>query len=170
MAALLLIGLTILFSDFVTKVYAYYSFPFIDYSDPSYPYGGIGVFKNFVGIECSLGLVINKGAAWGFLSDFQIPLVIARVIVIGGMLVYLIFINQNRLIWVPFVVIIAGAFGNVVDFFLYGFVIDFIHFKFWGYDFPVFNLADTFISLGVVGLFFIGFFHKAPVNQKHNAK
>jgi signal peptidase II len=35
---------------------------------------------------------------------------------------------------------------------LYGHVVDFLHFTFWGYSFPIFNLADTYITLGVIGL------------------
>jgi signal peptidase II len=43
----------------------------------------------------------------------------------------------------------------VLDYLLYGHVIDFFHFVFWGYSFPIFNCADSYITLGVLGLIFL---------------
>ena len=48
--------------------------------------------------------------------------------------------------------IAVGAIGNALDYCLYGHVIDFIHFTFWGRTFPIFNLADTYITLGAIWL------------------
>ena len=45
--------------------------------------------------------------------------------------------------------ILAGAISNVIDTFVYGHVVDMIHFTFWGYDYAVFNLADSAVCLGV---------------------
>ena len=47
-----------------------------------------------------------------------------------------------------------GALCNILDYFFYGHVIDMLHFVFWGYDYPVFNVADSFICIGVFWLFF----------------
>ena len=49
-----------------------------------------------------------------------------------------------------FVLVIAGAFGNLVDRFLYGHVIDFVLFHVGTWSFAVFNLADSFITVGAV--------------------
>jgi signal peptidase II len=43
--------------------------------------------------------------------------------------------------------ILAGAFGNGIDRFLFGYVIDFLDFRL--INFPIFNLADTFINIGM---------------------
>ena len=48
--------------------------------------------------------------------------------------------------------ILGGALGNLYDRMSYGYVIDFIHLQFKGYYWPAFNIADTAISLGVLGL------------------
>lgn len=49
-----------------------------------------------------------------------------------------------------FVLVIAGAFGNLIDRFLYGHVIDFVLFHVGTWSFAVFNLADSFITVGAV--------------------
>lgn len=152
-AWLIFIGMSIIFVDFVTKAYVYYLLPLTN-SLFTYPYGGRGVFQDFFGIDFAISLAINRGAAWGMFADFQLLLLAVRILTIFGMLIYLVFINNSRRLDLPFTFILAGAIGNVVDFFLYGFVIDFLHFNFWGYHFPVFNVADTFITIGV-GLLFI---------------
>lgn len=153
-AWLIILGMAILFVDFLTKAYVYYILPIVDYINV-YPYGGIGVFREFLGIDFSISLAINRGAAWGVLSDFQGLLLLIRMLAIMAMLIYLIFINHQKSVEIPLVLVIAGAIGNVVDFFLYGFVVDFFHFNFWGYHFPVFNVADSVITIGVTWLFLI---------------
>ena len=151
-AWLLVFGLSILFLDFATKAYIFHVFPFYD-SCSGVLCGEMPVFRNFLGIDFFIALTINAGAAWGILADFQIILLVIRILVTLGMLIYLFFMNQNRRIEAPLTLIIAGAIGNVVDFFLYGFVVDFLHFNLWGYHFPVFNFADTSITIGVIWLF-----------------
>ena len=46
--------------------------------------------------------------------------------------------------------IIGGIVGNLFDRIVYGSVVDFIDFKLFGYNYPVFNLADTFIVIGII--------------------
>lgn len=54
-------------------------------------------------------------------------------------------------IWmsIGYSLIIGGALGNIVDRLIYGAVFDFIHLHYKDYSFPIFNLADSFISIGV---------------------
>lgn len=162
-AWLIVIGMTILFLDFLSKAYVYYILPVFHISG-----GAIPIFYDFFGIDFLIGLAINKGAAWGFFADFQFLLVAIRILVILGMFIYLFFINKNPHVEFPLVLIIAGAFGNIVDFFLYGFVVDFLQFNLWGYHFPVFNFADTSITIGVIWLFLVACFSKKK--QTHHAQ
>lgn len=123
-----------------------------------YPYGGIGLFQNFLGIEFSLSHATNTGAAWGMLGSHPFFLIILRLFLIVGLFVYMLFYNRQRS-WQPFLaLILAGAIGNVIDFFLYGHVVDMLHVVLWGYDFPVFNVADLAISIGVISLFILTLF------------
>jgi signal peptidase II len=117
------------------------------------PFQGVFVFRNFFGIDFSLDYVKNTGAAWGFLSSLQSYLLWGRCAIILSLLGFIFFSSlpfgrKAFLSW-----IVAGAFGNVLDFFIYGHVVDMFHFCFWGYSFAVFNIADSMIFCGVAALF-----------------
>ncbi len=144
--------------DLISKSYVYREIPLITHSSWHYPYGGIGIFQNFLGVSFSIVHATNKGAAWGSLSDFQIPLLILRIGLVAGLLGYLIFFNKNRKYIVPFCLLIAGAFGNVIDYFLYGVVIDMFKFVLWGYHYPIFNIADSAITIGIGWMIVASFF------------
>lgn len=118
-----------------------------------YPFGGIGIFSNFLGISFSLNRVVNTGAVCGFFSGHSALLFGLRVLVIAFLLYYLTTSRKqerNFALWL----VVTGAIGNAIDYCLYGYVIDFFHFHFWGYSFPIFNCADSYISIGV-GLLFL---------------
>ena len=94
--------------------------------------------------------VRNKGAAWSILEDHRILLLIITVIAL-----YLInkFMNKEKIDnkeSFAYGMIIGGIIGNLFDRIIYHEVIDFIDFKIFGYDYPIFNLADTFIVVGVI--------------------
>lgn len=152
------IGCLVLLLDQIIKGFVYLYLPVIDSSLYWYPYGGIGVFRHFGGIEFSINHMTNTGAAWGVLDSYQLPLIILRIGLIIGLCIYLFYINRYFSRQLPLILIIVGAMGNVLDFFIYGHVIDMFHFILWGYDFPVFNLADSAISIGITTLFFLSWF------------
>lgn len=149
-----LLGGVIFLLDFLSKWFVHHNIPLMAHSAPWYPYGGIPVFSDFLGIEFSITHAANRGAAWGLGADYQIPLLILRIGMIAALILYLLFWNKDKKSVLPLTMVIAGALGNIVDFFLYGHVVDMLHFVLWGYDFPVFNLADASIFLGVVWLIF----------------
>ncbi len=158
--AWLWIGFIVLLVDQLTKGFVYAYLPVIDSALYWYPYGGIGVFRNFGGIEFSINHMTNTGAAWGVLGNYQLPLIILRIGLIVGLAIYLFSFNRHSSWQLPLILVITGAIGNVLDFFIYGHVVDMFHFVFWGYDFPVFNVADSAISIGIVSLFFLSWFEK----------
>lgn len=152
---LLILGLLIIGLDQGIKKLTVESIPLINSHYYFYPYNGIGIFKNFLGIEFSINQMTNTGAAWGVLGDYPLPLLTLRTLLILSLLLYLIFFNKKKSLQVPLVLVTAGALSNVFDFFVYGHVIDMFHFVLWHYDFPVFNLADSMISIGIFWLFFL---------------
>lgn len=146
------IGLIVLAIDFITKFLVAHFIPVMSYDSLWYPYGGIGIFNNLMGIEFSIVHVTNRGAAWSTLESHQDALLIIRTLLIFAMLAYLLFINKNKESVIPLVLIVSGAIGNVLDFFLYGHVVDMIYFIFWGHPYPVFNVADSAVTIGVLWL------------------
>ncbi len=151
-AWLLLLGMVLLFLDFVTKAYVFHVLPFYD-SCSGLSCSDLMIFKDWGGVDFMITLTKNTGAAWGFFSNFQVALLMVRILVITGMFLFLFFWNKQPAQTIPMVIVLAGALGNIIDFFLYGFVVDFLHFNLWGYHFPVFNFADTCITIGIAWLF-----------------
>lgn len=151
--------------DQLTKWLTHTYIPLMTYSS-SYPYGGFGIFRDFLGIEFSISHLTNHGAAWGMLADFQIYLMALRILLIAGMAWYALFINKNSSWVYPLTLIVAGAIGNVLDYFIYGHVVDMLKFVFWGYEYPVFNLADSSVFLGV---FWIGWLTLTTSNNHKTA-
>lgn len=150
-------------ADITSKMIAIDWVPSMTPFDRSYPFGGIPIFANFFGISFSLNYVINTGAAWGLFAGHPGLLFALRTLIILGLASYLLFFQKgDGLPKFPTWLIVTGAVGNVIDYILYGHVIDFFHFTFWGRSFPVFNLADSYITLGVVGLLFARSIHKTP--------
>ena len=149
------LGLLVFLVDQVSKILTANFLPLSYLHSQVYPYGGIGVFKNFLGIEFSITHATNRGAAWGIFAEFQPFLLFLRILLVGGLLLYAVFYNKNRSKLFPLVLIIAGAAGNILDYFIYGHVVDMFHFIFWGYDYPVFNIADSSIFISIVWLFLL---------------
>ena len=104
----------------------------------------------------------NTGAAWGIFSGKTGLLIFVSIAVF--VLFFLGFLWVERSFWknripegargkfralqIIMVVICAGGVGNLIDRFWHGYVIDFLYFKL--IDFPVFNVADCYVTVGVV--------------------
>jgi signal peptidase II len=104
-------------------------------------------------------LVYNRGAAWSILSGNRWFLVmVSFVATIGFIFYYFKRLNNSKMILLlSLSLIIGGTFGNLIDRTLYGQVIDFLDFIIFSYNFPVFNLADTFLVIGM-GLLIIAIY------------
>lgn len=147
-----LLGLFLILTDLLSKAWVQLNLPMMGTVSTSYPYGGIGVFQDFIGIQLAIVYAWNTGAAWGIFANFQNLLLVLRVFLIIGLIVYLTLFNEKNSRKWPLTLIIAGATGNVLDYFIYGHVVDMFYFRFWGYSYPVFNVADIAICLGFLWL------------------
>ena len=91
----------------------------------------------------------NIGAAFSLLEGQKWFFVLTAFVACVGIVSY---INKSKdvtkLSKFALVLIMGGAIGNMIDRVVYGYVIDFLDFYIFGYDFPVFNFADCCITIG----------------------
>lgn len=98
--------------------------------------------------------VRNPGAAWGIFKDERWVFMIFSTLAIVALSIYLFgFCKQNKWIKIAIAMVIGGGIGNMIDRVLLGYVIDFLDFCL--IDFPVFNVADCFVTIGAFAM--IGF-------------
>ena len=106
----------------------------------------VEVIKNFF----YLTYTHNTGAAFSILTGQRLFLILIAVIIL---IILINYIRKNtvreKIDIISFSLIIGGSLGNLIDRIVRGYVVDFLDFKIFGYNFPVFNLADTFIVIGV---------------------
>ena len=110
-------------------------------------------------------LAFNYGAAFSFLSDaggwqrwFFIMFSFIVIIIISYMMVY-----DDNSPYVAFSFVIGGAIGNLNDRIIYGYVIDFIEVYYDTFYWPIFNIADVAISIGVILLLYSIIFNKKKI-------
>ena len=95
----------------------------------------------------------NRGVAFGMFQGQRFLILIIGAIVIVGLLFLLIKMPQGRKFTIFHVIIafiMAGGIGNIIDRTNLGYVIDFISFVL--IDFPIFNVADCYVTCGVIAM------------------
>ena len=107
----------------------------------------------------------NTGAAFSFLSDaggWQLWFFTALALVISGLMAFWLS-RTARANWrsaLPYALVIGGAIGNVIDRQMHGHVIDFIQWYVGNHYWPAFNVADSAIVVGAIGIALSGLFDK----------
>lgn len=93
----------------------------------------------------------NRGAAFGILEDQRWFFIVITTIVVIAIIWYLkkVMKTKNKLLPVALSLVLGGAVGNFVDRVIAGEVVDFLQFNFGSYEFPIFNVADSCIVIGV---------------------
>ncbi len=131
-----IIGIVVLLIDQITKIAA----------EATLSSGAISVIPGFF----RLTYAENTGAAWSMLEGkmwfFYIITIIALIIMV------MFYRNQkeaDELVKVSLVLMMAGTIGNFIDRLCFQHVRDFLDFIIFGYDFPIFNVADMALCIGV---------------------
>lgn len=94
--------------------------------------------------------VYNEGMAWSLLSGHRWLFIIMTFIAIIGMAYFFVITKKHEVLTrYGIVLVFGGTLGNLVDRIFLGYVRDFIHFYIFGYDFPIFNVADIAVVLGM---------------------
>ena len=89
----------------------------------------------------------NRGAFLGSFADNRWVFLIASSVAILAMVLYLAFVKDNHiLVKLSLSMLIGGGIGNMIDRVSLGYVIDFLDFEL--INFPIFNVADSFITVG----------------------
>lgn len=93
----------------------------------------------------------NRGAAWGILEGKMWLFYIITVIVAGAIVYYMQRHAKGKpLMGISLAFMLGGAIGNFIDRVFRKEVVDFIDTYIFGYDFPIFNIADSALTIGVV--------------------
>lgn len=109
------------------------------------PNDSLEIIKNFFFLTSHN----NYGAAWGILSHNAFILILISIIALIIIIRYSYNFKNNTRNNIAFSILIGGISGNLADRLFLGYVRDFLDFKIFNYDFPIFNLADSFIVIGV---------------------
>jgi signal peptidase II len=93
----------------------------------------------------------NSGAAFGILQNQRWFFIVITTIVVVAIIWYLqkVMKTSNKLLPLALSLVLGGAIGNFIDRLIAGEVVDFLQFNFGSYTFPIFNVADSCIVVGV---------------------
>lgn len=129
-----LISLLMIAADIVTKVLTVENMP-LGSSIPLWD----GVFH--------LTHIRNTGAAFSILSGQRFFLIALPLIVVLAVIAYVIIKKpKNKILLLSLSMIVSGGIGNLIDRIRLGYVVDFLDFRL--INFPVFNVADIWVTLG----------------------
>ena len=115
----------------------------------------------------NLYLVWNTGIAFGlfsFSNEFTYNLFTTLIILINAIIIYLVIITKDFRKYF-FLMILGGSFGNLFDRLYYGSVPDFIDFHIGNFHWFIFNIADIFITAGVICLILAEVLYKKDTNE-----
>ena len=104
----------------------------------------------------SLYLVWNQGIGFGLFSfeeSTAYNLITFLIVIINAIIIYLVFVEKGLKVYF-LIIILGGSLGNLFDRLYYNAVPDFIDLNYNGYHWFIFNVADIFITIGIICLIF----------------
>ena len=104
----------------------------------------------------SFYLVWNKGIGFGLFSfeeSTAYNLITFLIVIINAIIIYLVFVEKGLKVYF-LIIILGGSLGNLFDRLYYSAVPDFIDLNYNGYHWFIFNVADIFITIGIICLIF----------------
>lgn len=112
----------------------------------------------------------NRGAAWGILQGQMWFFYIVTAIVIIGIVYYIKKYAADKLTGVALGLVLGGAIGNFIDRLFRQEVVDFFHVYIFSYSFPVFNIADASLCVGVALLIIAMFLEERRAKELSNGQ
>ena len=116
------------------------------------------IISSYIGLNSSVRIIKNffyltytnnTGASFGILKNSRVLLIVLSIIALVILLRYISTFKETKYNILGLGFLMGGIIGNLLDRVLFGYVRDFLNFYIIGYDFPVFNIADICIVLGV---------------------
>lgn len=94
----------------------------------------------------------NAGAAWGIFQDQMLFFYVVTVLICGFLVIWIsrLDVRRDKLLLIALSLLLGGALGNFLDRLFYQEVVDFADVIIFGYDFPIFNVADMALTFGVI--------------------
>ena len=113
--------------------------------------GSLTIIHNFFSLTWSE----NFGAAWSIFENARWFLIIVGFLSLIVLIIMKQTIPDSLGKHLSTSLLFAGILGNLIDRIVFGYVKDYLHFTFFGYSYPIFNLADVFIVCGAILLIWI---------------
>lgn len=115
---------------------------------------------NIINGVLELNYLENKGAAFGMLQNQKVFFIFVAIVILS-VIAYVLFKTPDKrkytVLHVLLSLIAAGAIGNMIDRIRYDYVVDFIYFVL--INFPIFNVADIYVSVSTVVLVILLLFY-----------
>jgi len=93
----------------------------------------------------------NSGAAWGIFEGQMFLFYIITIVVVLGVVYFMQkYAKHDNVLAFGLSFILGGAIGNFIDRLIHQEVVDFFDFTIFNYNFPIFNIADSALTIGVV--------------------
>lgn len=125
---------------------------------------GINIIKNFLKIF----YIKNTGAAFGILSGNILLLSIITIILVIYLIKEFKSKQKNKIQKTSLILLISGAIGNLIDRLFRKYVVDFISFTLFSHEMAIFNVADMYITFGVILLIYVVI--KEGKNERKSSK
>jgi len=122
----------------------------------------LSILENFGNVDININSYINlvpvwnSGIGFGLLSFDQSEIynaITVLILFINIFIIYLVFKSKGIVVYF-FIIILGGSLGNLFDRIYYSAVLDFIDISYNGYHWFIFNIADVFITIGIICLIF----------------
>lgn len=123
----------------------------------------ITVIENFLYITSHR----NRGAAWGILQGQMWFFYLITVVVVVALIIYIQKLKkQDKWFGIALALMLGGAIGNFIDRVVRKEVVDFVNTYIFTYDFPIFNVADSALVVGVIIMFIMTLF-EGKMKKEH---
>ena len=106
----------------------------------------VNIIDNFF----SLTYVLNDGAAFSLLASRTYLLMLIALVCLFFIIYELKNNLWDKILSIGYSLVLAGLLGNFIDRLIDGYVVDYLSFKIFSFNYPVFNLADILIVVGII--------------------